>query len=344
MANHRLTVVVEDCVPYIHGALEPYAEVRYLPNHLITAPNLQDVDAVIGRTRTAYGPEMLTGTPVRLCCTATIGTDQIDMPWCAAHGMRVANAPGCNAPAVAQYVLTAILNLIHRPLPQYRLGIVGVGHVGALVERWARSMDMEVMLCDPPRAEKEGPEGFSTLEEIAAKCDIITFHTPLDATTRHLADEAFFASLRRAPIIINASRGAVVDTAALIRAIDQGRVSHTVIDTWEGEPQLSLDLLRRTDIATHHIAGYSIQGKIRATRACVDAVAQNFGLPPIELPEAPQFPLDIPHRMEPRLLLDTYDIMADDSRLRQRPEAFEQLRDTYTLRPETSTKTASTAL
>lgn len=337
MANGNLTVVVEDHVPYIHGALEPYAEVRYLPNDLITADRLRDVDAVIGRTRTAYGPAMLQGTPVRAVATATIGTDQIDIPWCEAHGIKVANAPGCNAPAVAQYVLTAILRLINRPLHQYTLGIVGVGHVGGLVERWARSLDMPVMLCDPPRAAQEGVEGFCSLQDIAAMADIVTFHTPLDATTRHLADEAFFQGLRRAPIFINASRGAIVDTPALIRAIDEGRVSHTVIDTWEGEPQLSLDLLKRVEIGTHHIAGYSIQGKIRATRACVDAVAEALGLPAnLPLPEAPDISLDIPERIKAPRLLDTYDIMADDSRLRQCPQTFEALRDAYPLRPETN--------
>ena len=143
--------------------------------------------------------------------------------------------------------------MANRPFSQYTLVIVGVGHVGYIVEKWAKAFDMRVLVCDPPRERAEGGDGWSSLDRIAAESDIITFHTPLtkdgDDATWHMADASFFDKLRRAPIIINSARGPVVDTEALIEALDSGKVSKAVIDCWEGEPAISTELLRRAAIA-----------------------------------------------------------------------------------------------
>lgn len=332
MENNHLHIVIEDHIPFIKGLLEPYADVTYLAPEAFTPEAVRDADALIVRTRTRCDNALLGDSRCSMVATATIGTDHIDLPWCAARNIEVANAAGCNAPAVAQYVFSSLMTLINRSLSQHTIGIVGVGHVGSIVERWARRMDMRVMLCDPPRRQREGGEQWSTLQDIAAKADIITFHTPLDDTTRHIADDAFFASLRRNPIIINAARGPVVDNEALARAIGSGQVHHAVIDCWEGEPAINRRLLELCDIATPHIAGYSYEGKVRGTRMAVDAVCRHFGLP--DIPMEQTVPAGAAERVRPTMLLPSYDPKVDTQQLKNNPEKFEELRNHYILRHE----------
>lgn len=332
METHDLHFVVEDRIPFIKGLLEPYGKVTYLYGPEFRAEAVRDADAVLVRTRDKCDARLLDGSRCTLVATGTIGTDHIDKPWCEAHGIEVANAAGCNAPAVAQYVLSSILHIANRPVSQYTIGIVGVGHVGSIVEKWARQLDMQVMLCDPPRQQAEGGEGWSTLDEIAEKADIITFHTPLDASTRHLADADFFARLRRAPIIINAARGPVVDNLELIKALDSGRVHHAVIDTWEGEPDLNRELLGKCVIATPHIAGYSLEGKMRATRMLLDAVSRHFGLPHIAMEH--EVAAGAAEKVNAMAIMKSYNPFADTAMLKAAPDNFEEMRDSYNLRHE----------
>ena len=349
-AGRRLKIVIESNIPYLQGVLEPYAEVLYRESEEITPAVVRDADALLVRTRTKCNADLLAGSSVSFVGTATIGLDHIDQKWCADNGIETTNAPGCNAPAVAQYVLATLAHLANRPISQYKIGIVGVGHVGRIVEQWARGLNMDVMLCDAPRQRAEGGDQWHTLDELAAACDVITMHTPLTRTgqdaTYHLADSAFFGKLQRAPIFINAARGPVVDTAALIEAIDGHRVHMAVVDTWEGEPVISRRLLERAIIATPHIAGYSLEGKMRASRMVLDKLTAHFGLPrlPLALQAAGHTrtngtePLTEPHGYPAEVslseLLRSYDPHTDDALLRSDPAAFEHLRNHYALRPE----------
>lgn len=336
MENYRLNIIIERNIPFIAGVLEPYADVRYLAAEDITPAAVKDADALVVRTRTRCDEALLAKSRCRFIATATIGTDHIDMDWCASRGITVVNAPGCNAPAVAQYVLAAMIQLSNRPLSQYTLGIVGVGHVGSIVARWAKALDMNVLVCDPPRQRAEGGDGWSSLAEIAAKCDIITFHTPLtrdgEDATWHIADAGFFASLKRCPIIINSARGAIVDTPALIDAIDSGLVSNVAIDCWEGEPDLSPELLSRAAIATPHIAGYSHEGKVRATQMTLDALTTMFYLPRVNATATT--PKSAARAVTPLAVIQSYNPLADTTALKADPTAFETLRNTYRYRNE----------
>lgn len=336
MASDNLKILIESHVPFMPSLPEDLFTVTVLPPEEITPDTVKDKDVIVVRTRTRCNRDLLDKSDVRMVCTATIGTDHFDIPYLDGAGIAWANAPGCNAPAVAQYVFSSIVRLINRPVEQYTLGIVGAGHVGSIVERWARALDMRVMVCDPPRAREEGPEGFCTLDEIAAEADIITFHTPLTHTgedaTYHLAGCDFFRSLRRAPIIINAARGPVVDTGALIGALDDGIVSAAVIDCWEGEPQISAELLSRAVIATPHIAGYSREGKVRAAQMVLDAISEKFGVPPMKA-DAPD-PSSVPASVKVTEFERSYDPMADTAVLKAAPASFERLRNGYTLREE----------
>ncbi len=331
-----LKIIVERNIPFIKGVLESFAEVEYLAADEITPQKMLDVDALVTRTRTRCDASLLDGSRCRFIATATIGTDHIDLPYCASRGITVVNAPGCNAPAVAQWVLASVLRLIDKPLNEVVLGVVGVGHVGAIVERWARGLGMNLLLCDPPRAEKEGGNRFVSLDDIAMKADVITFHTPLtrggDYPTFHLADGSFFAKCERKPIVMNAARGAVVDTQALISAVESGRVSKVAIDCWEGEPAISTRLLELASVATPHVAGYSIEGKIRATQMSLDALASHFGLPRLfaASPSAPM-PKNIVTVEE---IVNSYNPLVDTDALKCNPENFELLRNAYSLRGE----------
>ncbi len=336
MENNKPRIIIETHIPFAKGLLEPYADVEYLEPDSFVPERVRDADALIVRTRTRCDKALLEHSRCSMVATATIGTDHIDLPWCAQRGIEVANAAGCNAPAVAQYVFASLMALISRPLSQHTIGIVGVGHVGSIVERWARLMDMRVMVCDPPRQQAEGGDQWSTLGQIAANSDIITFHTPLDSITRHMADDAFFDSLHRHPIVVNAARGPVVDNEALACALSDGRVHHAVIDCWEGEPNINRTLLGLCDIATPHIAGYSYEGKVRGTRMAVDAICRHFGLP--HIPMLQTAPAGAAEHISPAMLLPGYDPMADTRHLKSHPERFEDLRNHYNLRHEVGVK------
>lgn len=311
-----MKIIVESHIPFTDGILERAGhDVTYMPPEEFTPEAVSNADALIIRTRTRCDAALLSGSRVSVIATATIGTDHIDLNYCRNRGIAVHNAPGCNAPAVAQYVLSSLSLL---GITSGTIGIVGVGHVGSIVDRWARANGFRTLLCDPPR----GLE--ASLADIAAEADVVTFHTPLDPTTRHMADERFFSLCSRKPLIINAARGAVVNTGALINALDRGQVSGAVIDCWEGEPEINRTLLSKALIATPHVAGYSLQGKRRATAMALHAVDPTIA-----------FELD-PVAKAPALadIAASYSPMADTRALKSAPEKFEFLRNHYSYRPE----------
>lgn len=326
--------VVDSAIPYLRGLLEPFAQVVYLPGREIDAAQVRDADALVVRTRTRCDRQLLEGSRVRMIATATIGFDHIDLAWCAAHGIEVSTAAGCNARGVLQWVAAVLDFLARREGWEPRektLGIVGVGHVGSLVKSYAEAWGFRVVCCDPPREERERC-GFRPLEEVAREADLITFHTPLDDTTRHLADEALFAQLKPDAVVINSSRGEVVDNRALYAS------GHPcVLDVWENEPNLHPGLLERTLLATPHIAGYSQQGKANATALSVAALARHFALP-LEGWYPPEVEPSAPRPIAWDELRDTirtrYDIEAESRRLKSRPGDFESLRDHYDYRKE----------
>lgn len=329
-----MRIVADKAIPFLDGLFEPFAEVVRLPGRDISAADVRHADALIVRTRTRCDAALLEGSAVRLVATATIGFDHIDTGYCRRRGIGVVTAAGSNARGVLQWVAGTLARLceVQGWSPRERtLGIVGVGNVGRLVEQYARQWGFRVLRCDPPRAAR-GEEGFVTLERIAAESDIVTFHTPLDPTTRHLADERFFAALKPGCTVINSSRGEVVDTAALLRS-----AVPCALDVWENEPDIDRRLLARAVVATPHIAGYSAQGKANASAIVAAAVAEHLHLPigewypPQVAPSAPQ-PIEWDAM---RATIGSYfDAEAETRRLREHPEEFERLRNDYRYRNE----------
>lgn len=345
MCNKRLKIVADKAIPFLEGVFDPYADMTYLPGDKIGPEDVKDADVLMVRTRTKCNAALLEGSKVKFIATATIGTDHIDFPYCDSKGIVVRNAPGCNAGGVMEYVFSALYGLASRrsiSLQGDTIGIIGVGHVGSLIERMGRALGFKILKCDPPRAEAEGSFGFCDLEYLLQNSQIVTLHVPLDETTRGMADSEFFSLMQSGAFFINAARGEVVCDDALKAAIP--KLGPVIIDTWNHEPDIDLDLMDKVAIATPHIAGYSYQGKQNGTAAAVRAVAHYFGItelyeffPKTDLPENEAVKLDLKDLNQGEIasvLQYNYPIFTDDFMLRLNPENFDKLRSEYNYRRE----------
>lgn len=309
-----MKVLIDKYIPYLRGVLESYAETEYLEPAEFTPERVKEADALLVRTRTKCNEALLSGSRIRLIATATIGFDHIDTAYCEANNIHWTNAPGCNAQAVCDYIEEALRATGGDT--RRTLGVVGVGHVGSLVVKMARAKGYTVLENDPPRG-----IGVS-LDEIAEKCDIISFHTPLskqgEYPTFHLCDAAFIEKCKPGALLINAARGGIADEQALLAS------GHPyILDTWEGEPRLNHEVLQQALLATPHIAGYSRQGKINASNACLAALSECFGLPRLEIDytQVPEAGDTDPGWIERLSIL-----------LKKQTKDFEELRETYKLR------------
>lgn len=345
MCNKRLKIVADKAIPFLEGVFDPYADMTYLPGDKIGPEDVMDADVLMVRTRTKCNADLLEGSKVKFIATATIGTDHIDFPYCDSKGIVVRNAPGCNAGGVMEYVFSALYGLASRKsisLQGDTIGIIGVGHVGSLIERMGRALGFRILKCDPPRAEAEGSFGFCDLEYLLQNSQIVTLHVPLNETTRGMADSEFFSLMQPGAFFINAARGEVVCDDALKAAIP--KLGPVIIDTWNHEPDIDLDLMDKVAIATPHIAGYSYQGKQNGTAAAVRAVAHYFGItelyeffPKTDLPENEAVKLDLKGLNQGEIasvLQYNYPIFTDDFMLRLNPENFDKLRSEYNYRRE----------
>jgi len=336
-------IVIDEHIPYIKGLLDEVASVVYMPGRQIDAAVVKEANALIIRTRTKCDASLLEGSRVRFIATATIGYDHIDVSYCTHKGIQWTNAPGCNSSSVRQYVLAALL-LYSRErsycLSGKVLGVIGVGHVGKKVAEVAALLGMKVLLSDPPRSDAEGQKDFTDLQTIAAEADIISIHTPLihsgSYPTFHLLDTAFFDSIQRKPVIINTSRGESIATDALRNAYINKRISDMIIDCWENEPFPDPFILEHAFIATPHIAGYSVEGKVNGTQMCLDALYHFFEInaprPVISVPKP--FDAFIDYNSLAHVILRTYNPFLESMRLKRSPSKFEYMRENYVFRRE----------
>lgn len=340
-----MKIIIDSYIPYIQGALDHLAEVIYLPYKEITPEAVHDADALIVRTRTRCDEKLLKGSKVKFIASATIGYDHIDAEYCKKSGITWTNAPGCNALSVAQYMASVFSLLAEKnktDLSTKTIGIVGVGAVGSKIAELAHSFGMRVLLNDPPRARREGSNQFVSLSTICDEADIITFHTLLNVsgedTTLHLANRSFFNSLKKMPVIINAARGEIVDTGALLEAIENKKVSEIILDCWENEPDINRQLLSFTELATPHIAGYSADGKSNAATYSVQSLSRFFslGIDHWKVADLPApYPIDFSGLHDVKeFFLKTYDVKRDSDLLKNSPEGFEDQRSNYPFRRE----------
>jgi erythronate-4-phosphate dehydrogenase len=347
-----IRIIADNKIPFLNGALEKHAEVVYLPGKEINRENLKDADALLIRTRTKCTESLLKETNIRFIGTATIGFDHIDTQYCEKHKIHWINAPGCNSSSVQQYFAASLLKMASEfryNLKDKKIGIIGVGNVGTKVEKFARTIGMNILLNDPPRAKVEGDKNFVSIEAILNESDIVTIHVPLkvvgDNCTYHLFNDKVFKQMRKGAWFINSSRGEVTETVALKKALRSGKLGGAIIDVWENEPDIDLELMEKAFIATPHIAGYSTDGKANGTAMVVNSLGKYF-----DLPLKNWYPENIPQPSSPEIVIDgkgksdediireavfqTYNITGDDTNLRFSPSDFEKQRGAYPLRRE----------
>ncbi len=347
-----MKIVADENIPFLKGVLEPFADVVYLPGKEISPGIVRSADALIIRTRTLCNKELLEGSSVKFIASATIGFDHIDEKYCKKQGISWTNAPGCNSASVQQYLAAVLVYLLRKYLlnaGNLTLGIIGVGNVGSKVKKLGELLGMKVLLNDPPRERSEGSAIFTELYDLIHQADIVTLHVPLSFSdpdkTYHIVNNRFLNCLKHDCILINTSRGGVVDEQALKQILNRGRLKGTILDVWENEPDINRELLQMIDIGTPHIAGYSQDGKANGTSMSVNALAHYFNLPlenwypgKIPSPEQPDIYIDGKNIIQETLFHDliyhTYPVKQDDLALRKNPDKFEYLRGNYPVRRE----------
>ena len=349
-----MKIIIDHKIPFIKGALDQVADIRYLPGNEIGPADVHDADALIIRTRTRCTRDLLENSSVKFIATATIGYDHIDTDYCDAAGIAWTNAPGCNSSSVEQYIVSTLLHLAYKQRFQLNaktVGIIGVGNVGSKVERVAKVLGCRVLLNDPPREAAEGGGAFTELPTLLGQADIVTMHVPLIGSgaykTEAMAGRDFFRQMKEGSVFINTSRGEVVDEGELKRAITSGKVADAVLDVYRNEPQIDPELLGMLTIATPHIAGYSTDGKANGTMMSVRAVSRFFGLglddwepAGVPLPDDREIFVDGEDDEALEIIRDaygkTYWVQEDHEALVADPDKFEAQRGGYRIRREPS--------
>jgi erythronate-4-phosphate dehydrogenase len=322
-----MKIVADENIAYAKHFFADLGELVLLPGRTITAQDVRDADVLLVRSVTPVNRALLEGSAVRFVGSCTIGTDHIDQTYLNSAGIAFAFAPGCNAQAVVEYVVAALLGL-QVDLTSARVGVVGCGNVGGRLLRYFLAKNIDAIGCDPFLQNSDLPlRNFSDI----LQCDVICLHTPLTKNgahpTWHLLDAARIQQLRPNTVLLNAGRGAVIDNAALLQRIEQHNDLRVVLDVWENEPAINGELLAQVDIGTPHIAGYSAEGKLRGTEMVYEALCQF---------------LRRDHTVLPVVLggeAKPYDIFADDAALREQfpvdgARAFDRLRKLYPVRRE----------
>ena len=353
--------VVDKNIPLVEKAFQQFGNVTLVGTPAFSAETIHDADVLIVRSETKVEQSLLDGARVKFIGTATIGTDHIDLEYLKTRGIAYANAPGCNSDSVKEYIAAALLHLAWKngfSLKGKSIGIIGVGNVGSKVAKIASALGMNVLVNDPPLAKANGGTGYVSLDEVLS-ADIVTLHVPLTKSgpdaTHHLFNDDRFQRMKPGAIFINTSRGAVVETAALKRAIIGKQLGATVIDVWENEPRINSELATLSTISTPHIAGYSIEGKLNAVRMIREAITSHFHLaaPAEQLnglgkPAVTDIVVGSDQLPQEEILQwivqQSYDIMFDDGQIRRmlslpaddRPALFMRLRSGYRIRREFS--------
>lgn len=358
-----MKIVVDENMPLTETLFSEFGEIVPLPGRTMTAEQLADADILLVRSVTKVNAGLLAkAEKLKFVGTATIGTDHIDKNYLAGKGIRFASAPGCNKISVGEYIISALLVMAEKyqlSLAGLSLGIIGAGNTGSSVAEKAAELGINVKLCDPPKEQAGDPRFFVSYDE-ALECDLISFHVPLsrdgEHATYHLLDKKRIQSLRSEQILLNASRGEVWDNQAMLLRQQSAEPLRVVMDVWENEPDIQQELVPYTDIATPHIAGYSLEGKYRGTYMLYEAFCQQFGYTVTKqlsqlLPVADINRLTLTASLEEAVLKKlihlVYDVRRDDARFRHRiglPGQFDEMRKRYPERREWSSVSVSTEL
>ena len=353
-----MRIVADENIPLLDAFFEGFGDIRRYPGRTLDRAAVADADILLVRSVTQVTRQLLEGSPVRFVGTCTIGTDHLDLDYFAEAGIQWASAPGCNARGVVDYVLGSLLTLAEiegADLTQRTYGVVGAGQVGGRLIKMLRGLGWNVLVCDPPRQAAEGGD-YVSLDEIIQRCDVISLHTPLsktgDVPTWHLFDRQRLEQLKTGTWLINAARGPVVDNAALREVLLAREDLQAVLDVWEKEPHVDVELAELCVIATPHIAGYSLDGRQRGTAQIYQALCGFLDQSPVVtleqlLPKPWLAQLTLDAATDPTWALNTlcrgvYDPRRDDADFRRslvgtadsQRLAFDALRKHYPPRRE----------
>jgi len=324
--------------------------------------HLRDCSVLLVRSITQVNRDLLELAPrLGFVGTATIGTDHIDLTELEQRNIAFASAPGCNAIAVGEYILAALLHVAQlrkQQLKRQRAVVVGAGHTGREVCRRLVALGLDVRVIDPPQ-QRQGiaaPKGcqYGDRADLAI-ADVISLHVPLtragDDPTYHLFDSTLLAELQDDVILMNASRGAVIDNAALLQWRQVHPDAALILDVWEFEPNVDAQLVSYCAIATPHIAGHSMEGKIRGTFQLYEKICRWFEVAQTSVlaDVLPQERLhsdfqhgEIEQQKVANWVTAVYSVQQDDQEFRQfglTAAGFDQLRKNYPLRRELSALT-----
>ena len=354
-----MKIIADENIPFVAECFSSIGDVETVSGRDMTPKIIAGADAIIVRSITPVDADLLAGGKIRFVGTATIGFDHVDIEYLSRNNIGFASAPSSNANSAAEYVIAGLLNIANKHkilLEDKSIGIIGVGNVGSRVAKKCQALGMKLYLNDPPLQRQTSDSKYLPIEKLF-DCDFVTLHTPLTFEgldkTFHLADGEFFKSLKKGCVFFNASRGGVVDSSSLKAAIKKGKLQAAVLDVWENEPNIDVELLEMVDIGTPHIAGYSLDGKIAGMIMIYKAVCEYFGLDAkfdidsfLPVPFVPELKINPNGGSEQDVLLGAvekiYDIRDDDARLRrileesakERAKYFDSLRKNYPVRRE----------
>lgn len=352
-----MNLIVDENIALAQQAFSDFGNVKFVDGRFLTNSGVKDADILIIRSVIKVDEHLLQNSKIKFVGTATIGIDHIDLDYLKKSNIFFTDAKGCNADSVAEYVFTALLKIASDQkfsLREKTIGVVGIGNIGSRVVRHAESLGMKVLKNDPPLERQGIGKNYVSLDEIL-KADIITLHVPLTLDgidkTFYLLNERDLEQIKKDAIIINTSRGAVIDNSDLFSETKRKNFK-LVLDVWENEPSISIKLLDKTAIATPHIAGYSLEGKVNGTKMIYDALCRFTNTKSEWSPELPSiegFNLKLPDFKSDeeklyKLFSSIYNIEKDDARLREisnhklneRAGYFDMLRKTYPVRREFS--------
>jgi erythronate-4-phosphate dehydrogenase len=277
-------IVADENIPQVLEAFSDLGEVTLIPGRQIERQHLKNCQCLVVRTVTSIDANLLRDTAVEFVGSATIGTDHVDLEYLARSNIRFSNAAGCNAEAASEYVISGLFALSkHIGFDPFKLkaGIIGYGNVGSRLHQKLQALGIETLLNDPPlEAARTSNQAFVDLDTIVSECNFISLHVPLTRTgkhpTWHLFDQSRLYKLKQNCLLANAARGPVIDNPALLNLIKTRPDLLVFLDTWENEPDIARELLDKVSLATPHIAGYSVEGRLRGTQMILDAACAFF--------------------------------------------------------------------
>lgn len=353
-----MNIVADSAIPFIARIFNSSGNIVLLDTHEITRSNIKDADVLVVRSVTCVNENLLAGTEIKIVVCPASGIDHIDLSYLHSVGIKLINTPGCNACSVAEYVLSSLFALQKKQfikLSEIRVGLIGCGHVGSYVFSLLDAIGIKVLLYDPPLQAAGDSREFSTLQEIQ-KADVISLHVPLktagENSTYQLVDHDFLSEIKPGAVIINTSRGEVIDEKALLDILEHDHGCNVVIDVWKDEPDINQELLSRAILSTPHIAGYSIDAKYRGTLWAYEKLCEMLCIEkcvPAEdlIPQLKENQLNIPDVLDDNeviqfAVLSGYDMEADSDVFKQlltkdekiAGQFFSELRRHYPLRRE----------